>query len=218
MQKESAAFEQFRSSLESTRENELADITNEIRWLSQAKLVLDELNIMTFLFETQKQEFGYMHHIVQSTNSEPTQPPGLQVTNTNGQNDTSSANQKSFSSSADETRSAAGLDGQTVGGTKTSKSSSGLRDDLAGENAGEKDTTHLPESIPNHFRSETDGSRVHTRVGAVWTQLGGGLLRSDVERSIEDVRGMTERAKRAYKSVSAPASLQEKQSTKNLHS
>jgi hypothetical protein len=196
MQKEGAAFEQFRSSLENAQENELADITNEIRWLSQAKLMLDELDIMTFLFETQKKEFKYLHHLARSTDSEPTRPTDLQVANTDEQNLTSSANQKHLDSFTDEISSGADSDGQAVGSAEAPKSSVDIEGDLAGGNV-----------VSNKYRSDPDAARIHTSVGAVWTQRGDGLLLNDVESSINDVRGMTERAKRAYKSVCASSNL-----------
>lgn len=214
MQNERVAFEEFRFLLARQRKDKrgndtLVDITNEIEWMSQVRIVLDELNILKYLFDTQKKKFGYLRDLLHSSDSRSIQPSDTQemketeryrvlsggLHHSDMQNGTQSAARDLGDCSA------GASEGSKISPRSLEKSPS--RSDVGKEH--DADSTDLPD---NYHRLDSIEDRKGSRLGPIWTLRRDGLLLNDVYRSLEDVEGMMERANRAYKSVSTLCSSQ----------
>ncbi|KAL5418824.1 hypothetical protein PMIN06_004488 [Paraphaeosphaeria minitans] len=212
-QKESAAFELFRSKLRSKHDkDEIAEITSEIQLMSQAKLVLDELNMMKFLFETQKKEFRYLRDKLPPTDSGSgilSHPP---ETTANEENHTVTADLRGMDVKAGNNL-VSDLNGQKVGGVEDSVCSPNVDSVQASNDVGDDYDAHLGRTTTNYSRSFLNWRPRDVRLGAIWTQRRDGLLLNYVYRSIEDINGMMDRTNRAYKSLNALVDLKLKHNT-----
>lgn len=207
MKNEATAFEQFRSTLENEHESKkIAGITKEIQWMSEAKLVLDELNIMKFLFDTQKKEFRYLCDVLQQVDSGSAQPSYPPETKAIEQNHSTSAVPHGIDLQTG-IRFVTDLEGNSSAGAEAPEDSPEDDGNQASEDAQDDYATHLRETTTHYHRSNSREGQRDTRLGAIWTQRRNGLLLNDVLRSIEDVKGMMDGANRAYKSVGAPTIL-----------
>ncbi|KAJ4291881.1 hypothetical protein N0V90_009777 [Kalmusia sp. IMI 367209] len=221
MHKEATAFKNFQD-LSKAPEGRiiLADIKDEISWLAEIKDVLDELNIKAFIFEAQKKEFRYLDSIIRSSDMKYNQRSGF-INEVSGNTlqfvDTRNHGTLNLLGNG-EGDSIDFVDFKNHGALNLIRGEVGNRvhflnfrnHDEVNISKGSEDVSDSEERDPRKISLSTGENR-HKRVirennqdarpRTIWAQHGDGLLLNHVNLSIEEIRGMRERATRAYNSV-----------------